>query len=215
MINKERNNTWQPFKLELMALIGSIMLALVLFVIFWGDYQAVVTEEQATNQQYEQLSNNLSDSIQGKALLKEVGASFKALKAQGFYGDEDRLALTEALKRAADKLKLPDFKYKISPQHQIENAGGYFPSELNLFETTVVIEAGLLHDADLISITNQLSSYAKEAFIVKSCKLSRERSVNVTELIKNVGLVCKLGFYNIKKSEVESGDEEIDLGDEI
>ena len=144
-----------------------------------------------------------------------MGASFKALKAQGFYGDEDRLALTEALKRAADKLKLPDFKYKISPQHQIENAGGYFLSELNLFETTVVIEAGLLHDADLISRTNQLSSYAKEAFIVKSCKLSRERSVNVTELIKNVGLVCKLGFYNIKKSEVESGDEEIDLGDEI
>ena len=72
MINKERNNTWQPFKLELMALIGSIMLALVLFVIFWGDYQAVVTEEQATNQQYEQLSNNLSDSIR-QSVIKRGG----------------------------------------------------------------------------------------------------------------------------------------------
>jgi hypothetical protein len=215
MINTEITSTWQSFKLELIFLMGSITLALILVVIFWGDYQDVVTEEQAINQQHEQLSHDLSDYIQGKELLKEVGASFKALKAQGFYGDEDRLALVEALKRAANKLKLTEFKYTISPQHKIESAGAYFPADLNLLDTTVIIEAGLLHDADLISITNELSSYAKEAFIVKSCHLTREPSVNVTELTKNVGLVCKLGFYNVKNSEVESGDEEIDLGDDI
>jgi len=215
MMNNLDNTDWHSYKKEVLILSGSLVFALAVLAISWVNYQHADEERLTTSQQYRQLKVDVSDAAQGKSLLKEVGVSFKHLKSQGFYGDEDRLVLTETLKEVADKLKLPSFKYAISPQQRIENVGSGFSGNLALLESVVSFEGGLPHEGDFEHIVNELASFAEGAFIVNSCLLVREPSLTLFEIAKNVEVACKLSFYTVKASEYESDDTDIDLGDEI
>lgn len=215
MMNNEGNVNWHHYKKELLFLLGAMILAMVVLVVSWINYQNVDDKKLMRNQQYEQLKVDVNDAVEGKRLLKEVGISFESLKSQGFYGYEDRLALTETLKKAADKLKLPNFKYAISPQQRIDNVGSGFSGKLALLESVVSFQGDLLHDADLVHIVNELASFAEGTFIVKSCQLTRETSLTMYEIAKNVGVSCQLGFYTVNASEKESESEIEDVGDGV
>ena len=218
MMNNENNIDWHLYKNELWPFLGALIFAIVTIVTSWAFYQNADATRLATSQEYEELSEDVREAIEGKSLLKEVGMSFKRLKSQGFYGDEDRLALTETLKKAADKLKLPSFKYAISPQQRIENVGAEFSRELALLESVVTFEGGLLHEADFLHIVNELESFAEDSFIVNACQLVRETSLTLFEISKNVGISCHISFYtvNISEEEIEEEFDEFDeFGDEI
>jgi hypothetical protein len=215
-MNNENHINWHHYKKEILLFLGSFIFAIVIVVTFWISYQNAGEIKLSTSQEYDELSQDVRDAVEGKTLLKEVGVSFKLLKSQGFYGDEDRLGLTETLKKAADKLKLPSFKYSISPQQRIKNVGADFSRRLALLESIVTFEGGLLHEADFLHIVNELDSFAEGSFIVNACQLVREPSLTLFEITKNVGISCNLSFYTVNISEKEIEEEEFDeFGDEI
>jgi hypothetical protein len=213
MMNNADKINWYDYKKELWFFTGALIFSLAVLLTSWVDFQNADKKKLVVSQQYEQLKADVSDVIEGELLLKEVGASFEHLKSQGFYGDEDRLALTERLKKAADKLMLPSFKYAISPQQRIENVGYGFSKKLTLLESIVSFEGDLLHEVDFVHIVNELESFAAGSFIVQFCQLAREPSLTTFEITKNVGISCKLSFYTVIASEEESEIE--DIGDGI
>lgn len=132
-------------------------------------------------------------------LLKDSGDSFTRLKAQGFYGEEDRLSWSETLKTTAQRLKLPKFKYSIRPQQNLPTIGpGYTPALL-LSQSIMDIEADLLHEGDFIEISEQLSNMPG-LFRVLGCELTKEKNVTLTEPHKNVALKCLQAWYTLQYS---------------
>jgi len=77
MINNLDNIDWHSYKKEVLTFIGSLTLALAVLAVSWVNYEHANEERSTTSQQYRQLKVSLSDAVQGKSLLKEVGVYFK------------------------------------------------------------------------------------------------------------------------------------------
>ena len=84
--------------------------------------------------------------------------AFRALESAGVIGEERRLEWIEAMRAAAARVKLPSLRYRIEPRTAFEaeadlDAGGY-----RAFSTVVRLEAGLLHEGDLVRLVGDLAN---------------------------------------------------------
>jgi len=201
----KKSSVWGVFRTELLqlmiALLGSCLL------LAWAySYAGQLDEQttQATNEQY-QTRQDIERLVENKRIVKQMKPAFLQLKAKGFYAEEDRLAWTEVLKQVSEHLKLPGFKYSISPQKRVSNVGPGFQSNLGLAESLMEIEADLLHEGDFIRIIERLAHVAPASFTVRGCSLKKEDDIVLTEIKRNVGLSCQLAWYTVKPMVSDRG----------
>lgn len=163
---------------------------------------------------YENAVHNrkINDLVDAKQLLKDIGSKFDAIKINGFYGNEDRLSWAEALKGSSLRLKLPNLKYSISPQETVmELAVGFLPGLL-LSQSIMKIEADLLHEGDLLSLSAALSA-EPGLYRLLGCELEKGDDISVNTIQKNVSLTCSLAWYTVKHDSSQDSpiEEDIDL----
>jgi len=156
--------------------------------------------------QQSQINSDIDRLIEDDNIVRSMSASFLQLKSKGFYAQEDRLAWTEVLKQLSEQLKLPNFKYSISPQKIISNIGSGFQSDLELAESLMEIEADLLHEGDFVSITEQLSVFAPAVFNVSECHIEKEKLIVLKQIKRNIGLRCTLAWYTVKPLPIQEGE---------
>jgi len=188
----------KDFKFSIIQLI--LVLLISALMLGGAFFYAQDVEQQQVNilQQQSQINSDIARLVRDDEIINSMSGSFAQLKSKGFYGLEDRLAWTEVLKLTSEQLKLPAFKYSISPQKSLTNIGSGFQGNLGLSESLMVIEADLLHEGDFISITEQLSVFAPALFNVRECHLEKEKFISVLQIKRNIGLRCTLAWYTVK-----------------
>lgn len=196
-----------------MLIIASIASVSILGIGYAHYSDAQLKNEQAMTQQ-RQLNRETDQLRKNKDFLDKTGTSFVHIKAQGFFGEEDRLSWGETLKITAQRLKLPSLKYSIRPQQQLQDIGSGYSPALSLSQSIMDIEADLLHEGDFITLSEQLSELPG-LFRVLDCELSKEKEISLSQPNKNISLKCSLAWHTVKHSTVEDGEmfeDDIDLG---
>jgi hypothetical protein len=189
---------FKVFKSEILQLIAAVIFSCVILAVGYLYVESVEEQKLEVINKQSELYRDIDRLIQNETILNNSGELFDKLKVKGFYAEEDRLAWTELLKDVSEQLKLPSFRYSISPQQSISNIGSGYPSNIGLSESVMEIEADLMHEEDFLTISQELSSFAPGAFRVKECNLIREANIVTNQIKRNVGLKCSLGIYTIK-----------------
>ncbi len=194
-------STQRPFSLYKREILQLLVAIIFSFSIISGGYLYVDDIEKQKADALKQqgaINAEIDHLVENEAIVNMVGARFSQLKANGFYALEDRLAWTEVLKRVSEQLKLPNFKYSISPQKSHSNIGSGFQPNLGLSESLMTIEGDLLHEGDFITITQQLDIFSPGVFVVRECTLEQGGGIVTTQIKKNLTLKCLLAWYSIQ-----------------
>jgi hypothetical protein len=116
----------------------------------------------------------LSQVEQEKAEIRTYRPLFAALRAQGWIGEENRLAWTEAISQAQERLGLPSVSYEIEPRQPLRleaptPTGGY-----QLRASKMTLHLDLLHEMDLFNFLAQLKT--RGMFAMQDCTIRRNSS---------------------------------------
>lgn len=200
------------YKKELIVAATMALVSIVLLAVTYSHNKEAIQQYERLVSTQDTLTNEIRVLVNAKTLLADIGTRFESVRLNGFYGAEDRLSWGEALKGAAQRLKLPNLKYSIAPQEQVVDvAVGYLPG-LILSESVMKIEADLLHEGDLLTITEALSKQAG-SFRLLGCALDKIEEISIRNIQKNVSLNCTLAWYTVKydASEESEVDDELDM----
>jgi len=189
------------FKREILQLAVAVVFSGIILTLGYLYVEGIESQKTNALNQQRQLNSEIDRVIDDDNIINEIGETFIKLKAKGFYALEERLAWTEVLQQVSDQLKLPNFKYSISPQKTISNIGSGFQSNLGLSESMITIDADLLHEGDFATVTQQLATFAPGTFTVHECTMERDGVIATNQIKRNVGLKCSLALYTIKPSQ--------------
>lgn len=201
-----------PYTRQLIFVAVAVVISIVILVSSYSHYSHAKQKKAQAIAQQDHLYWEINQYIEDKRFLDNIGQSFEQIKAQGFFGEEDRLSWAEAIKTTAQRLKLPNLKYSIRPQQEIADVGDGISPDLLVSQSIMDIEADLLHEGDFITMSEQLSRMPG-LFRVLACDLRKEKEITLTEPSKNIGLKCSLAWNTAKYSPREDTfeDDEFDL----
>jgi cell division protein FtsL len=201
----------KPYARQLLMLLLASAISLAILLIGVNHYNRVEQKNEQILIRQDELHREIQQLTANQKFLKNTGESFKYIQSLGFFGAEDRLSWAETLKRTAHLLKLPELKYSISPQQQVSGLGEGLAPSLQLSQSVMNIEAGLLHDGDFITLSEQLS-LAPGLFRVLGCDLQKENEIALTKPVKNISLKCALAWNTLAYSPEDdvSAEDEFD-----
>jgi len=201
------------YKSELIIVAFACLLSIALLVMSVDVNKAARHELEQLVFKKDAQVNKINNLMATQQMLKDIGSKFEALKSNGFYGSEDRLPWAEALKDSSQRLKLPNLKYSISPQEKVEKLAISFLPSLMLSQSVMNIEADLLHEGDLLSLSEALSTQLG-LYRVVGCELEKGDDISVNTIQKNVSLKCSLAWHTLKYDPAQNDaiEEDIDLG---
>lgn len=211
MKNTYKHNL-QLYKKECIVASALVLASIVLLVVAYSIKQEASQQHQQLITERDMLNSEVRELVKDKKLLADIGTQFEAIQLSGFYGDEDRLSWGEALKGVSQRLKLPNLKYSIAPQEQLEDvAVGHLPG-LIVSQSVMKIEADLLHAGDLLTISEALSKESG-TYRLLGCELDKVEDISVMKIQKNVSLNCTLVWHTVKydASVEDVVDEDMDM----
>lgn len=190
--------TRPPFasvKASMLLLLAAVSLAVVGIV--WSSQQD--TEARADLQrQQAALATSRAQQAQGQKeaqLIAQHLDAYRALIAQGFVGEENRLAWIEAVQLANRDARLYGLTYTLSPRTAAPPA---LASGLPLKQTQMVVKMPVLVETDLPRFLDALRARAPGVFRTDRCQLSRTsdappQAVNRPELDAE----CELLWFTV------------------
>ena len=135
--------------------------------------------------------------------LKHIIASYlpqyEAMWETGLIGPENRLNWIETLRDAAARIELPSLSYSIAsrtkyiPTFPFEKEEGF-----NVYASNMILNMGLLHEADLPALLQELDDSARGLFSVRDCSLTRVADeFHRDPTRKNLNAVCGLMWFTV------------------
>ena len=128
--------------------------------------------------------------------------AFHSLESAGVIGEERRLEWIEALRAAATRLKLPSLRYRIEPRTAYEADAGLGTGDYRAFSTVVRLEAGLLHEGDLVRLVGDLANGDAGLVRIERCDVRRTGPdfVMRPEAV-NLTAECELRWITLARAE--------------
>lgn len=151
-----------------------------------------VQEQQlaALEQQRVELSNRLE-------ARRRYRARFVELEAAGVVGDEQRLGWAQVMRDSARELRLPYLRYSAVPR-QTYGAEDAVALPVPVMATTMDIQAGLVHEGDLLRLFTKLREEAPGLLAVNGCVMERVAGDGEPGPDKaNVAATCQLRWFSI------------------
>ncbi len=108
--------------------------------------------------------------------IKDFGRTFEQLRARGFFGPENRLAMVEAISASQRARALLPMTYEFAPQQVVAIDPALLAAPLELHASAVTLDMNLLHEMDLVNFLRDLRGAG--LYTVKECVLT---SLNATE----------------------------------
>ncbi len=134
-------------------------------------------------------------------IIDEFYPAFVRLHRDGLLGNERRLSWLEALRAAGDAIHIPQLTYKIEAQRQ---AVAEFPLQLGTYRLDVspmTLNAGLLHEGDLLQILSALDRDAYGQYSVRECTLQRASDeLTLDPATPNITADCTLEWQTLNLS---------------
>jgi hypothetical protein len=125
--------------------------------------ELALENNRAAHERLMQAQNERSD-------IDAFGRPFEQLRARGFVGPENRLAMIEAIRDIQRTHGLLAINYEFAPQQVVVLDPALLEPPLELHSTTIGLKMGLLHEMDLVNFLRDLR--AKGNFTVKDCTIT-------------------------------------------
>jgi hypothetical protein len=192
---------WQKLKAPLLILAAVTLAVISLFgaAYYFNQNQEVALQNQqnllnAARQRY-QLSGAEKD------MIIDYLPKYQMLISKGFVGEEQRIEWVEHLRQQHKTQKLFGIKYSISPQEKYTpafagNLGGF-----TMNRSVMKLELDMLHEADLLRLTEALNAENSAPFILRDCEINRLNpgSQLSNQLTANMHALCELDWLTLRE----------------
>ncbi|OIQ92407.1 hypothetical protein GALL_256280 [mine drainage metagenome] len=126
---------------------------------------------------------------------------YQALISKGFVGEERRIEWVEELRAQHNIHKLFGIKYSISPQTEYKPT---FMTDLGSFvlhRSIMKLDLDMLHEGDLLQLTESLNSKKTSPFMLRDCEITRLNGSSVFshQLIANLHAQCELDWLTLRE----------------
>lgn len=164
---------WQklqsPILLLLLVLIGG--LALIITAIRYAESQqmALTLEQDAllvAKQKY------LSSGTE-KQQIETYLPKYQALIEKGFIGEEQRQAWIQALRVIQKQHQLFPISYQLAPLEQKQPDFVQSVSPFKIHQSTMVLSLDLLHEGDILTLTESLNKQDFDHWLLRECQIDR------------------------------------------
>jgi len=136
-----------------------------------------------------------------KAMITEYLPRYQTLISKGFVGEERRIEWVEALREQHKNHKLFGIKYSISHQEKYTpvfatNLGGF-----TLSRSVMKLDLDMLHEGDLLQLTESLNTNNTAPFILRDCEIARLNPAGQisNQLIANLHAACELDWLTLRE----------------
>jgi len=198
---KLNKQDWQKLRAPLLVLVAVIIAVILLFGLV-QNYNT--SQEEALQKQQTQLnaaSQRYRSSGAEKEMITEYLPKYQNLINKGFVGEERRIEWVEHLREQHKAHKLFGIKYSISHQDKYTpafaaNLGGFV-----LNRSVMKLELDMLHEGDLLQLTESLSANNTAPFILRDCEITRltDASALSTQLVANLHAQCDLDWLTLRE----------------
>jgi type II secretory pathway pseudopilin PulG len=190
-------------KLQTPLLILAVVIVMVISV--FGAAQYFNQNQELALQNQQNLLNAARQRYQlsgaEKDMIVEYLPKYQMLISKGFVGEEQRIEWVEYLREQHNKQKLFGIKYSISPQEKYTppfaaNLGGF-----TLNRSVMKLELDMLHEGDLLLLTEALSTDNSAPFVVRDCEINKLNpgSPLSNQLIANLHAQCELDWLTLRE----------------
>ena len=198
------NIEFSLIKKQLVVFVIVLICSVFLVLVSTMYKQQQLDDGKNINARMRSLRVNIANIAHDKTLIKDYQLSHENLAEKGFFDKEKRLAWIEQLQLTADRLGLPDLRYQINSQSEIQQDVFSTPSGVTLFKSQLNFQTRLLHEGDLLTLIADLQSHNSGLLVVDHCKLSRNnsRDNHSTKLEKDKYAflsLCDISWYTSDK----------------
>jgi hypothetical protein len=179
------SNDWKKLQTPIMLLVLMLCVASVLIN---RAMHFEETQQSLLNAQNKQLSitqQKYRSSGSEKQDIITFLPQYKALIAKGFIGEERRQVWIQSLHHIQQQFTLFPIKYQLNPLEQTSLA--FFPSlgNFTLNKSSMKLNFDLLHEGDILKLTEALASQQYANWLLRECDLNRmlqpqENGANLT-----------------------------------
>lgn len=192
---------WQKLQTPLM-LLGAVIIVVILLFGFAQHYN--VNQKQALQAQQNLLNaarQHYQSSGAEKDTIIEYLPQYQALINKGFVGEERRIEWVDHLRAQHKNHQLFGIQYNISQQAQYTptfapDLGGFV-----LYRSIMKLELDLLHEGDLLQLTESLHANNTTPFILRDCEIVRLNTGGVFshQLSANLHAQCELDWLTLRE----------------
>ncbi|MBI5791279.1 MAG: hypothetical protein HZA63_07380 [Rhodocyclales bacterium] len=122
------------------------------------------------------IQTKLARARDEQAELRDKIDRYQALQARGYIGPEQRLDWIEAIARIKVARRIFSLDYEFTPQRPVESAilpGGPTAGGLQFVSSQMRLQAQLLHEAELISLIEDIRNAVQALIQIRSCTIQR------------------------------------------
>jgi hypothetical protein len=181
-----------------------VVLAATFVATLWvrADYAAQSAAEGSALAALEQQRTDLARRVLAR---DRYGEFFVALEGAGIVGGEERLAWAQGLRDAATGLGLPYLRYTVAPRQAFQPDWLMTGAEAPVTATLMELQAGLVHEGDLLALLDWLRTAVPGHFTVTGCSLERVGGEGPPEPDRaNIAGACQLRWHSIAAGPVDS-----------
>lgn len=198
---KLNRQDWQKLQTSLVVL-GVVFITVTLLIGFAQHYN--IKQEQAL-----QTQQNLLNAARGryqssgteKDMITEFLPHYQALINQGFVGEERRIEWVDDLRAQHKNHQLFGIKYNISQQEKYTPAFATNLGGFALHRSIMKLELDMLHEGDLLQLTESLNANNAASFMLRDCEIVRLNTNGLpsNQLIANLHAQCELDWLTLRE----------------
>jgi hypothetical protein len=198
---KLEKQDWQRLQVTITVLVAVVIAVIALFALA----QKFSSEQEKALQQQQNLLNSARQRFQSSGIEKqtitEYLPQYQALINKGLVGEERRLEWVDELRKQHQLNKLFSIKYSIGLQEPYKpnfasNLGGFV-----LNRSIMTLDLDMLHEEDILQLTEALSKKNKEVFMLRDCEITRLNAGGAlsSQLIANLHAKCELDWLTLRE----------------
>lgn len=190
---------WTPIRGALgLAVICLLISAGV--VVSSGYFRDQMESEYRTYQtQFRDVTRKYLSVDDQERIIEEQLPEFVQLYRSGIIGDERRLDWVEALRAIDADLALPELDWKLESRAVREPSFALDLGVYDLLGSRMTLNAGLLHEGDLLELFALLDAAGMGLHTVDSCAMKREAGPLPDDARrKTISLDCELSWFTIR-----------------
>jgi hypothetical protein len=194
---------WLKLKVAL-ATIVTVVIVFALLILLAHEY---ATRQKNIFQIQQNLLNaarqHYQSSGEERSVIAEYLPKYKALIQQGFIGEERRIEWIAALHEQHKAHKLFDIKYGIRPRENYQPRFAERFSSIVLHRSVMTLDLDMLHELDILLLTESLASKNISPFMLHDCEITRlnKASELANPLTANLHAKCELDWLTINEPE--------------
>lgn len=168
---------------------------LISFTIRFETQQALLLAQQ-NDQLMVSKQKYLSSGIEKKEIEDNL-PQFETLINKGFIGEEHRQIWVQALRDIQKQYRLFPIEYKLLPLENITPT--FYPNlgQFQLHQTQMNLNFNLLHEGDILTLTESLANKKMANWLLKSCKITNNKRLAVNN--DNLTAECTIDWFTLSE----------------